>query len=176
VAVVTAAGAVHAADAVVVTVPLGVLKAGALRFVPELPAWKQEAVRKLGFGDLNKVTRLGVSSLVLLRVLCRSRCRAANALAGASRPAFPARPPCAGSGQPATSQPVCSIKVPAGAPVTALAPPPPYPPHSALAGGAGVSHRLLGRLCGLLWCGGGAVGCGQPGGRLVAVLLRNVLN
>lgn len=58
-AVVTGAGSVLTADAVVVTVPLGVLKAGALRFVPELPAWKQEAVRKLGFGDLNKARGVG---------------------------------------------------------------------------------------------------------------------
>lgn len=54
--VVTSAGRVHRCDAVIVTAPLGVLKAGAIRFVPELPAWKLEAVRKLGFGDLNKVS------------------------------------------------------------------------------------------------------------------------
>ncbi|PRW44477.1 lysine-specific histone demethylase 1-like protein 3 isoform A [Chlorella sorokiniana] len=53
--VVTAGGEVLRCDAVVITVPLGVLKAGAIRFEPELPAWKQEAVRRLGFGDLNKV-------------------------------------------------------------------------------------------------------------------------
>ena len=41
--------------AVIVTVPLGVLKAGAVRFVPPLPDWKRAAVDKLGFGDLNKV-------------------------------------------------------------------------------------------------------------------------
>lgn len=56
--VVTASGEVLRCDAVIVTVPLGVLKAGAIRFEPELPAWKQEAVRRLGFGDLNKV-RMG---------------------------------------------------------------------------------------------------------------------
>lgn len=55
--VVTEAGRVHRCDAVVVSVPLGVLKAGGLRFEPELPAWKLEAVRRLGFGDLNKVRK-----------------------------------------------------------------------------------------------------------------------
>lgn len=53
--VVAQGGAEFACDAVVVTVPLGVLKAGSIRFVPELPGWKQDAIRKLGFGDLNKV-------------------------------------------------------------------------------------------------------------------------
>ncbi|KAL4428259.1 hypothetical protein ABPG75_002348 [Micractinium tetrahymenae] len=55
VVVVTAGGEELRCDAVVVTAPLGVLKAGAIRFVPELPGWKQEAVNRLGFGDLNKV-------------------------------------------------------------------------------------------------------------------------
>lgn len=53
--VITAAGESIWADAVVVTVPLGVLKAGGLAFDPPLPQWKQDAVQKLGFGDLNKV-------------------------------------------------------------------------------------------------------------------------
>ena len=61
--VVTAAGRTHQCDAVIVTVPLGVLKAGAIRFVPELPAWKQEAVKKLGFGDLNKVLQCSLAQL-----------------------------------------------------------------------------------------------------------------
>ena len=48
----------------VVTVPLGVLKAGGLRFEPGLPAWKAEAVAKLGFGDLNKVVlQVGVGGV-----------------------------------------------------------------------------------------------------------------
>lgn len=42
--------------AVIITVPLGCLKAGDVTFDPPLPAWKAEAVTKLGFGDLNKVT------------------------------------------------------------------------------------------------------------------------
>lgn len=41
--------------AVIVTVPLGCLKTGDIAFKPSLPAWKQEAIEKLGFGNLNKV-------------------------------------------------------------------------------------------------------------------------
>jgi monoamine oxidase len=39
----------------VVTVPLGVLKAGSLRFEPPLPAEQQAAVERLGFGAFEKV-------------------------------------------------------------------------------------------------------------------------
>jgi hypothetical protein len=50
---------VFAADAVLVTVPLGVLKRpGALRFDPPLPPRKQAAIDRLGFGCLNKVSLL----------------------------------------------------------------------------------------------------------------------
>ena len=42
-------------DVALVTVPLGVLKSGKLSFHPPLPEWKKQAVRKLGFGLLNKV-------------------------------------------------------------------------------------------------------------------------
>ena len=47
---------VDKADAVLVTVPLGCLKetAGAL-FEPPLPDWKMGAIKRLGFGNLNKV-------------------------------------------------------------------------------------------------------------------------
>ena len=41
--------------AVIVTVPLGCLKTGDIGFKPTLPAWKQDAIEKLGFGNLNKV-------------------------------------------------------------------------------------------------------------------------
>lgn len=41
--------------AVIVTVPLGCLKAGDIAFQPPLPPWKTEAIEKLGFGNLNKV-------------------------------------------------------------------------------------------------------------------------
>jgi monoamine oxidase len=43
------------ADRVIVTVPLGVLKAGAIAFDPPLPEAKRHAIEKLGFGLLNKV-------------------------------------------------------------------------------------------------------------------------
>ena len=42
------------ADRVIVTLPLGVLKAGSIRFVPALPAGKQSAIASLGMGVLNK--------------------------------------------------------------------------------------------------------------------------
>ncbi len=42
------------ADRVVVTLPLGVLKAQAVQFSPALPPPKQEAIAKLGMGVLNK--------------------------------------------------------------------------------------------------------------------------
>ena len=43
------------ADRVIVTVPLGVLKAGAIAFDPPLPEAKSQAMRRLGFGLLDKV-------------------------------------------------------------------------------------------------------------------------
>lgn len=42
------------ADRVIVTLPLGVLQAGKVRFTPELPQNKQTAIAKLGMGVLNK--------------------------------------------------------------------------------------------------------------------------
>ena len=42
-------------DAVIVTVPLGVLKAGGITFAPELPAGKLDAIQRLGMGLLDKV-------------------------------------------------------------------------------------------------------------------------
>jgi len=42
------------ADGCVVTVPLGVLKAGKVRFEPALPAGHRRAIRDLGFGLLDK--------------------------------------------------------------------------------------------------------------------------
>jgi monoamine oxidase len=41
-------------DRVIVTVPLGVLKAGGIRFTPDLPQDKQAAINRLGMGLLNK--------------------------------------------------------------------------------------------------------------------------
>jgi hypothetical protein len=39
----------------VVTVPLGVLKSRQIYFSPPLPSWKEQAIRNLGFGLLNKL-------------------------------------------------------------------------------------------------------------------------
>jgi monoamine oxidase len=52
--VVTTDGDEHTADHAIVTLPLGVLKAGAVAFSPALPADKQEAVARLGMGLLDK--------------------------------------------------------------------------------------------------------------------------
>ena len=52
---VTTNGAVHEFDAVVVTVPLGVLKSGDISFSPELPQEKRNAIERLGFGVLDKI-------------------------------------------------------------------------------------------------------------------------
>lgn len=46
---------VFEADKVLVTVPLGVLKAGSVRFEPPLPEAKRSAIARLGFGTLNKI-------------------------------------------------------------------------------------------------------------------------
>jgi len=48
-------GRTIACDAVIVTVPLGVLKKEAIKFVPELPQWKKDSIHRLGFGRLDKV-------------------------------------------------------------------------------------------------------------------------
>lgn len=55
VTVVTAAGERITADGAVVTVPLGVLQAGAIRFDPPLPGPARRAIARLGFGLLEKV-------------------------------------------------------------------------------------------------------------------------
>ncbi|KAI5846870.1 flavin-containing amine oxidoreductase-domain containing protein [Tricharina praecox] len=48
-------GVVIEADAIVVTLPLGVLKAENVEFEPPLPDWKTGAIRRMGYGLLNKV-------------------------------------------------------------------------------------------------------------------------
>lgn len=53
--VTTDAGDVLSGDAVIVTVPLGCLKEGSIRFSPPLPGWKLQAISNVGFGNLNKV-------------------------------------------------------------------------------------------------------------------------
>lgn len=45
----------YRAEAVLVTVPLGVLKENVITFDPPLPEEKQSAIDRLGFGNLNKV-------------------------------------------------------------------------------------------------------------------------
>ena len=42
-------------SAVIITLPLGCLKAGDISFQPALPDWKTDAIAKLGNGNLNKV-------------------------------------------------------------------------------------------------------------------------
>lgn len=48
-------GVAHEFDAVIVTLPIGVLQAGSVRFDPPLPNDKQDAIGKLGLGLLNKL-------------------------------------------------------------------------------------------------------------------------
>ena len=45
----------YRAEAVLVTVPLGVLKENVITFHPPLSEEKQSAIERLGFGNLNKV-------------------------------------------------------------------------------------------------------------------------
>lgn len=52
---VVAEGATFTGDRVIVTLPLGVLQAGTIRFDPELPADKTAAIDALGMGLLDKV-------------------------------------------------------------------------------------------------------------------------
>lgn len=51
----TTDGRVFQADQAVVTLPLGVLKAGRVRFVPELPEEKRRAIEQLGITDAVKL-------------------------------------------------------------------------------------------------------------------------
>ena len=53
----------YKADAVLITLPLGVLKetirgnsVNAVQFAPPLPEWKTAALQRMGFGNLNKVS------------------------------------------------------------------------------------------------------------------------
>ena len=45
----------YTADWAIVTLPLGVLKANRVRFTPELPDWKRQAIGRLGMGLVNKI-------------------------------------------------------------------------------------------------------------------------
>lgn len=55
---VVAGNQVFEGDMALCTVPLGVLKNGSIKFVPELPQRKLEGIKRLGFGLLNKVAML----------------------------------------------------------------------------------------------------------------------
>lgn len=53
--VVAESGEEFKGDAVLVTIPLGCLKAETVQFSPRLPEWKTASIERLGFGVLNKV-------------------------------------------------------------------------------------------------------------------------
>lgn len=55
---VIAGSQVFEADMALCTVPLGVLKSGSIKFIPELPQRKLDGIKRLGFGLLNKVAML----------------------------------------------------------------------------------------------------------------------
>lgn len=53
--VTVSSGKTFVADAAVIAVPLGVLKANTIKFEPRLPEWKEEAIRELSVGVENKI-------------------------------------------------------------------------------------------------------------------------
>ncbi|CAL1387017.1 unnamed protein product [Linum trigynum] len=55
---VVAGSRTFAGDMVLCTIPLGVLKSGSVKFVPELPQRKLDGIKRLGYGLLNKVAML----------------------------------------------------------------------------------------------------------------------
>ncbi|KAL9227179.1 hypothetical protein vseg_002903 [Gypsophila vaccaria] len=55
---VSAGNQVYEGEMVLCTVPLGVLKSGSIKFIPELPQRKIDGIKRLGFGLLNKVAML----------------------------------------------------------------------------------------------------------------------
>ncbi|KAK9283469.1 hypothetical protein L1049_011714 [Liquidambar formosana] len=55
---VLAGNQVFEGDMALCTVPLGVLKSGSIKFIPELPQRKLDGIKRLGFGLLNKVAML----------------------------------------------------------------------------------------------------------------------
>lgn len=48
-------GRTFVANAVIITVPVGVLKANKIQFQPKLPEWKATAISDLGVGSENKI-------------------------------------------------------------------------------------------------------------------------
>lgn len=61
---VTTPGETFTGAGCVVSLPLGVLQSGRIRFTPALPADKQAVVRRLGMGTLNKATLLFPRSVI----------------------------------------------------------------------------------------------------------------
>lgn len=59
---------IYKCDAVLCTLPLGVLKQQppAVQFVPPLPEWKTSAIQRMGFGNLNKVRLRCLRSLLVV--------------------------------------------------------------------------------------------------------------
>lgn len=55
VSVETTDGQIYTADKVIVTVPLGILKAGSIEFIPKLSKTKQRAINRLGMGLMDKL-------------------------------------------------------------------------------------------------------------------------
>ncbi|XWS30118.1 hypothetical protein CRYUN_Cryun24cG0090600 [Craigia yunnanensis] len=53
--VIVEGGTTFVADAIVIVVPLGVLKAKSIKFEPRLPEWKEAAIDQLGVGIENKI-------------------------------------------------------------------------------------------------------------------------
>lgn len=60
----------HKADAVLCTLPLGVLQESVrsggsmgMQFSPALPTWKTDAINRMGFGNLNKVRDFSISGI-----------------------------------------------------------------------------------------------------------------
>lgn len=51
----TSTGSEFTGDAVLITIPLGCLKADTINFSPSLPDWKVSSINRLGFGVLNKI-------------------------------------------------------------------------------------------------------------------------
>jgi lysine-specific histone demethylase 1 len=58
-------GETFAADRIIITTPLGVLKSGAIDFQPPLPDWKQAVIERMGFGLLNKVCCMPSCALIM---------------------------------------------------------------------------------------------------------------
>lgn len=48
-------GRTFVADAAIITIPLGVLKAKSIKFEPKLPDWKEAAIADIGVGVINKI-------------------------------------------------------------------------------------------------------------------------